>query len=109
MQSLIKQFNIPIEYSTKSLFYEKDGKLILVVVRSDYDVNDVKLRKIVGSGWKQGSAELIKKITKSEVGYAGLYNLPEEIVTYVDESCESMINFETGGNETGVHVTNCNW
>ncbi|MBP7774133.1 proline--tRNA ligase [Candidatus Gracilibacteria bacterium] len=109
VQSLIKQFNIPIEYSTKSLFYEKDGKLILVVVRSDYDVNDVKLRKIVGSGWKQGSAELIKKITKSEVGYAGLYNLPEEIVTYVDESCESMINFETGGNETGVHVTNCNW
>jgi prolyl-tRNA synthetase len=109
VQSLIKQFNIPIEYSTKSLFYEKDGKLILVVVRSDYDVNDVKLRKIVGSCWKQASAELIKKITKSEVGYAGLYNLPEEIVTYVDESCESMINFETGGNETGVHVTNCNW
>lgn len=109
VQSLIKQFNIPIEYSTKSLFYEKEGKLILIVVRSDYDVNEIKLRKIVGSGWKQASAELIKKITKSEVGYAGLYNLPEEVITYVDEACETMINFETGGNETGVHVTNCNW
>lgn len=109
VQSLIKQFNIPIEHSTKSLFYEKEGKLILVVVRSDYDVNEIKLRKIVGSGWKPASAELIKKITKSEVGYAGLYNLPEEVIAYVDEACEIMINFETGGNETGIHVINCNW
>lgn len=109
VQALIKQFNISIEYSTKSLFYEKEGKLILVVVRSDYDVNEIKLRKIVGSGWKTASSELIKKITKSEVGYAGLYNLPEEVIAYVDEACEAMANFETGGNETGVHITNCNW
>lgn len=82
---------------------------MLVVVRSDYDVNEIKLRKLAGPGWKTASAELIKKITKSEVGYAGLYNLPEEVIVYVDEACESMTNFETGGNETGIHVTNCNW
>lgn len=78
-------------------------------MRSDYDVNDVKLRKIVGSGCKPASADLIKKITGSEVGYAGLYNLPELVTVYVDEACEAMTNFETGGNETGVHMTNCNW
>lgn len=109
VQALIKQFNIPIEYSTKSLFYEKDGKLILVVVRSDYEVNEIKLRKIVGSGWKQASPELIKKTTNSDVGYAGIYNLPAGIEVYIDEACANMTNFETGGNETGVHVTNCNW
>jgi len=109
VQALIKEFNIPIEYSTKSLFYEKDWKLLLVVVRSDYEVNELKLRKIAGPGWKTASAELIKKITHSEAGYAGLYNLPEEVSVYVDEACEAMTNFETGGNETGVHMTNCNW
>lgn len=109
VQALIKQFDIPIEQSTKSLFYEQDEKLILVVVRSDYDVNEVKLRKIVGSGWKTASAERIKKITGSEVGYAGLYNLPVWVDLYIDEGCEAMVNFETGGNETGVHITNCNW
>jgi prolyl-tRNA synthetase len=82
---------------------------LLVVVRSDYEVNEIKLRKIAGSGWKTASKELIKKITKSEVGYAGLYNLPEGIDIYVDEACEHMTNFETGGNETGLHITNCNW
>lgn len=109
VQALIKEFNIPIELSTKALFYEKDNQLILVVVRSDYDVNELKLRKIAGSGWKAATPEIIKKMTKSEVWYAWLYNLPEWIQIYVDEACESMINFETGGNETGVHVTNCNW
>ncbi len=109
VQALIKKFEIPIQQSTKSLFYEKDGKLTLIVVRSDYDVNELKLRKIIGPGWKTASVELIKKITKSEVGYAGLYNLPSEIAVYIDEACESMTNFETGGNETGVHMTNCNW
>ena|GEM_PF-1445897 len=80
-----------------------------MVVRSDYEVNELKLRKIAGPGWKTASAELIKKITHSEAGYAGLYNLPEEVSVYVDEACEAMTNFETGGNETGVHMTNCNW
>lgn len=109
VNALIKEFNIPIEQSTKALFYEKDDNLILVVVRSDYEVNELKLRKVAGSGYKPASAELIKKMTGSDVGYAGLYNLPAGIDTYVDEACEAMINFETGGNETGIHMTNCNW
>ncbi len=109
VQALIKEFNIPIELSTKALFYEKDDKIILVVVRSDYDVNELKLRKIAGSGWKPATPENIKKFTKSEVGYAWLYNLDKWIAVYVDEACEAMTNFETGGNETGVHITNCNW
>lgn len=70
VMALLKEFGIAIAESTKSLFYEKDGALILVVVRSDYDVNEIKLRKVVGAGWKTASAELIKKITNSEVGYA---------------------------------------
>lgn len=109
VQALLKEFGIPIELSTKSLFYEKDGALIMVVVRSDYDVNEIKLRKIVGSWWKQASKETIKKITGSDIGYAWLYNLPPEVTLYVDESCKHMTNFETGGNETGVHVTWYNW
>jgi prolyl-tRNA synthetase len=109
VQALIKEFGITIEQSTKSLFYEKDGEILVAVVRSDYDVNEIKLRKIVGGWWKQASPELIKKVTGSDIGYAGLYNLPEEVTVYVDEACEAMTNFETGWNETGVHMTNCNW
>ena len=48
VQALTKEFGIAIEQSTKSLFYEKDGKILIAVVRSDYEVNEIKLRKIVG-------------------------------------------------------------
>ncbi len=109
VQALIEKFGIPIEQSTKSLFYERDNEMMLAVVRSDYDVNEVKLRKIAGPGWKPATAQTIEKFTRALPGYAGLYNLPENIQTYIDESCAGMINFETGWNETGLHVTNCNW
>lgn len=47
--------------------------------------------------------------TGAEVGYAGLYNLPEKIEVFCDDGLEPMTNFESGGNETGLHVKNINW
>lgn len=55
------------------------------------------------------TGEEIKKFTGAEVGYAGLYNLPKEIEVYCDEGLEPMTNFESGGNETGLHISNLNW
>ena len=109
VQALIKEFGIDIEQSTKTLLYERDGKMMAVVLRSDYDVNMIKVRQIAGNGWEPATAQMIKKITWAEPGYAGLYNLPEEIELYVDDAVAPMTNFETWGNETGLHVTNCNW
>lgn len=55
------------------------------------------------------TAEEVDTFTGAEVGYAGLYNLPESIKIYCDDGLEAMTNFESGGNETGLHVTNLNW
>ena len=51
----------------------------------------------------------ILQFTAAEVGYAGLYNLPKGIETYCDDGLENMTNFESGGNETGLHIKNINW
>ena len=51
----------------------------------------------------------IVRHTGAEVGYAGLYNLPKTIEIFCDDGLETMTNFESGGNETGLHIKNINW
>lgn len=55
------------------------------------------------------TTEEIKRFTDTDVGYAGLYNLPTGIEIYCDDGLEPMTNFESGGNETGLHIANLNW
>ncbi len=110
VNEIVKKLGVDIKKSTKMVFYQNGSKLIAAIVRSDYNINLEKLSKISGAGNLEIAAEeLVEKITGSKIGYAGLYNLPAEVDLYVDDSLENLHNFETGGNETGLHVTNCNF
>lgn len=85
-------------------------KMIAAVVRGDYELNILKLSDAVGStNLRMATTEEILKHTGAEVGYAGLYNLPKDITIYCDDGLEVMTNFESGGNETGLHIKNLNW
>ncbi|MCA9382596.1 proline--tRNA ligase, partial [Candidatus Dojkabacteria bacterium] len=53
--------------------------------------------------------ETVKRVTKAEVGYAGLIGLPGDLEIFVDDSLEGLSNFECGANETNIHLVNVNW
>ena len=57
---------------------------------------------------KLAPAEIIKKLTGAEIGYAGLVNLPKGVEVYIDESVSDRLNFETGSNKTHYHSINVN-
>lgn len=110
--ALAKQLGLPEQQTTKTMLYAVDGgdKLIAAVVRGDHDINEDKL-KTVSSTQKVALAtpEQVKAATGAEIGYAGVVNLPEHITLFVDDSCESLINFETGCNKTNFHARYVNW
>lgn len=108
---LAKYLNIPVEKTTKTLFYEiSPGSLIAVAVRGGYDVNEYKLCKTLGiKSVKLATPDKIREVTGAEVGYAGVLNLPEDIRIYFDESCQDRVNFETGANKTNYHTVNVNF
>jgi prolyl-tRNA synthetase len=111
VQALLEALEIPIEKSTKTLIYTADsGEIIFAVVRSDYDVNEVKLATVADlSGLKFASEEAIRELTGAEIGYAGVVNLPENVRVFYDDSVEGMTNFETGANKTHYHAVNVNF
>ena len=98
------------DHTTKTLIYDTNVGPIIVSVRGDYEVNELKLQKVAQVKWlKLCEPEVIKKLTGAEVGYAGLVNLPKNVPVFIDDSVEYLVNFETGGNETNYHMINVNW
>ena len=108
---LAKFLNIPVEHKTKTMLYQADdGRIIAAAVRGGYEVNEIKLRKVVGAKTLRLADEAtVKRVTGAEVGYAGLINLAKEVVIVVDESCANRTNFEMGANRTNYHSINVNW
>lgn len=111
VEALAQFLNVPVEKTTKTMLYQADdGRIIAAAVRGGYDVNTIKLRKVVGAKTLNlADEDTVKSVTGAEVGYAGLLNLPKEITVVVDESCSNRVNFEMGANKTHSHTTNVNW
>ena len=92
------------------LFETDDNRVIAAAVRGGYDINEDKLRKVVKcKALKLASEETVKKVTRAEVGYAGILDLPKSIEVYLDESVGNRTNFETGSNKTHYHSINVNF
>jgi len=111
VQELADYLKIPVEKTTKTLIFETDDdRVVVAAVRGGYDINEDKLRKISKcKALKLASAEVVKKVTGAEVGFAGLLNLPKNIEIFIDESVNNRLNFECGANKTDYHSTNVNF
>jgi prolyl-tRNA synthetase len=111
VNALAKLLGITPEQTTKTMLYTTDdGEIIAAAVRGNYNINEIKLRKVLDvKNLKLADEETVLKITGAEVGYAGLLNLPDNVRVIVDESCANRTNFEMGGNQTNMHAINVNW
>lgn len=111
VEALAEFLHIPVEQTTKTMIYQTDsGEIIAAAVRGGYEINEIKLRKVVGAkSVKLADEATVRRVTGAEVGYAGLLNLPGGVRVLVDESCADRTNFEMGANKTNMHSVNVNW
>jgi prolyl-tRNA synthetase len=88
----------------KSLLYVAGKDVVMVVVRGDHDVNEVRLARILGVDevFLASEAE-VRKATGAAVGFAGPVGFKGRIL--VDRSASSVKNGVTGANETDHHLT----
>lgn len=92
----------------KTIIYKADDKYIAAMVRGDREINEVKLKNLVGCVDDLELAEpyMVRELTRAEVGFAGPVGL--DIDVYADLEVSMMKNFIIGANETGYHYENCN-
>ncbi|MEZ0537525.1 proline--tRNA ligase [Caldicellulosiruptoraceae bacterium PP1] len=91
----------------KTMIYSIDDKIVAALVRGDREINETKLKNLFKANEAElASAEIVEKITKSKVGFAGPIGLDIEIIA--DNEIKYMKNFVVGANETDYHLVNVN-
>ncbi|MDA1317027.1 MAG: proline--tRNA ligase, partial [bacterium] len=111
VEALAKYLQIPVEKTTKTILFETEtGEVIAAVINGLYDINEIKLKHIVGCNeLKLALPETVIRVTGAQVGYAGILNLPDDVKIIMDESVQGRTNFEMGANKTDYHTININF
>ena len=108
IDELVESLGMSATNFAKTIIYKADDKYIAAMVRGDRDVNEVKLKNLVGCTDDLELAEpaIVREITRAQVGFAGPVDLG--IPVYADKEVEMMKNFVVGANETDMHYKNVN-
>ena len=94
----------------KTLSFLADEKPVAVLMRGDHDLNEVKLKNVLGvQQMDMADAETVKNITGADVGFAGPVGLPSDMIIVGDLAIADMKNFITGANRTDAHLVGVNW
>ncbi len=99
--------SISPEQLVKTLIFKADEEIIAALVRGDHDINETKLKNILGADHVElADPDLVARVTGAPVGFAGPAGLTVKIMA--DNAIMVMKNAVTGGNRKDVHVINAN-
>lgn len=91
----------------KTLIYHTDKGIVGVLVRGDREVNETKLKNLLGVDLIELASEAtIEEVTGGPLGFSGPLGL--DIPLYADNDIIGMEDFVTGGNERDVHLIDMN-
>ena len=113
-EDLLELFpQLPVERLLKTVLYEAvvpaegggdETKVVAVMARGDREVNEVKLLNHLGAlDVKLAEAEVVRRVTGAEPGFAGPIGLAADVLLLADRSVEGVQGFLCGGNETDTH------
>ena len=108
ISALAEFLGIPEDRTLKAVFYWIDGKVVLVTIRGDLEVNEVKLKNALhAQEMRLANAEEVQAVglaagSASAVGLTGIYHV-------ADTSISSGSNFTVGANHPDRHLNNANY
>ena len=108
IEALAKFVGVPESETLKAVFYSADGEVVFAVIRGDLEINEVKLKNLLGC------VEL-RLATNEEVKQAGLLAgsaSPIGITNLkriADDSITMGSNFVVGANKPDTHLKNANY
>lgn len=102
-----KKYKIPETKIIKTLIYFADEKPIAALVVGEDELNESKLRKLIGAAaLRQAEPHEVREVTKAPVGFAGPVGL--DIPIYADWDVEGVADGVCGANEGDKHLKNVN-
>ena len=99
---------VPTSRTAKAVFYTAgSGRFIFAVIRGDLDINETKLRKVIGEGTIVPATVEEIRARGAEPGYGSPVGVRDAVIV-VDESVRDCPNLVAGANKVGWHLLNTN-
>ena len=96
--------------TVKSIAIVAGEKMVMLLLRGDHTLNEVKAGKILGlQDFRLASAEEIQAKARVPVGFMGPVGLRDDVMVIADRSVAAMSDFICGANENGYHLAGVNW
>lgn len=109
IEEIVTSLKIPIEQAIKTLLFLVDGQLTTVLCRGDYEVNEIKLKRVLHAEQVELADDaFIHEQVGCHVGSIGPVKLPVGMKVIADWSVRTVRNGVCGANEDGYHYVNVN-
>ncbi|WP_129726771.1 proline--tRNA ligase [Ectobacillus funiculus] len=93
----------------KSMVFQVDDKFVLVLVRGNHEVNDVKVKNLYGASVVElASPEDVQRLMNCTFGSLGPIGVSDELEIIADHAVAAIVNGSCGANEEGYHYVNVN-
>lgn len=101
---------LPLQRTVKSVAVIGEQGFVLVLVRGDHSVNEIKLSKVPGlADYRLATEAEIKDTLGAEPGFLGPIGAPKPFQLVVDREVAVMADFVCGANANGFHFRGVNF
>ena len=106
IEEVCDYLHMPITKSVKALLMDVDGKLVIMFIRGDRELNESKVLKLLGGHKLNFANDELIATSNAVPGFTGPVGLKATIV--VDDEVLKMHNFCAGANKENYHYINVN-
>lgn len=109
IDELAKFIDTASENLIKSLLFMADEKPVMVLMRGNDILNEIKLKNTLGADFLRMATDSdVTEVLGAEFGSLGPVGVTEDVTIVADEGIKGMINAVVGANTTGSHLFNAN-
>ena len=105
-EQVAELLGLPLARTVKAVAVMHDEAFILLLVRGDHQLNEIKAQKIIGAFRFASDAE-IQQALGCKAGYIGPLGAQAKVIA--DRTVAAMADFVCGANEEGYHLAGVNW
>ncbi|MDR3330859.1 MAG: proline--tRNA ligase [Endomicrobium sp.] len=110
IENVAKFLNVSLDKFIKTIIYIADGNPIVVLVRGDHEVNEIKLQSILGvNEIFLADEQTVVSVTNAPMGFTGPIGVLKNIKIVADLSVVEIPNAITGANKKNYQLKNINY
>jgi prolyl-tRNA synthetase len=105
-EAVAELLKLPLGRTVKAVAVMHDAEFILLLVRGDHELNEIKTQKVIGL-FRFATEREIREHLHCPPGYIGPVGAKVRVLA--DRAVAAMADFVCGANEEGYHLAGANW